>query len=70
VSNWQIIYKTNNPNDVEIVKAVLEDNGIHVVCVNKMDSVNLELANAAFIELHVKPDDLVKARHIITKHAL
>lgn len=70
MSNWQIIYKTNNPNDVEIVKAVLEDNGIHVVCVNKMDSVNLELANAAFIELHVKPDDLVKARHIITKHAL
>jgi predicted GTPase len=70
VSNWEIIYKTNNPNDSEIVKAVLEDHGINVVFVNKMDSVNLELSNSAFIELHVKPDDLVKARHLITKHSL
>ncbi len=68
--NWEIIYKTNNPNDSEIAKSVLEDNGISVVSVNKMDSVNIELANAAFIELHVRPDDLVKARYIITKYAL
>jgi predicted GTPase len=70
VSTWEIIYKTNNPNDSEIVKAVLEDNGIKVVSVNKIDSVHLELVNSSFIELHVKPDDLVKARHIITKHSL
>ena len=68
--NWEIIYKTNNPNDTVIVKAVLEDNGIDVVMVNKMDSVNLHLTNSAFIELHVKTDDLVKARHIISKNAL
>ena len=70
MSNWEIIYKTNNPNDSEIVKAVLEDNGIDVVIVNKMDSVNLHLTNSAFIELHIKPDDLVKSRHIISKNAL
>ena len=70
MSNWEIIYKTNNTNDSEIVKAVLEDNGIKVVSVNKIDSVHLELVNSSFIELHVKPDDLVKARHIITKHSL
>ncbi len=70
MSNWEIIYKTNNPNDSEIVKSVLEDNGIDVVFVNKMDSVNLHLTNSAFIELHVKPDDLVKARHLINKHSL
>lgn len=70
MSTWEIIYKTNNPNDSEIVKAVLEDNGIKVVSVNKIDSVHLELVNSSFIELHVKPDDLVKARHIITKHSL
>ena len=70
MSNWEIIYKTNNPNDSEIVKAVLEDNGINVVFVNKMDSVNIELINSAFIELHVKPDDLVQARHLITKLSL
>ena len=70
MSNWEIIYKTNNPNDSEIVKSVLEDNGIIVVCVDKMDSVNIELSNAAFIELHVKSDDLVKSRHLITTHSL
>jgi hypothetical protein len=70
VPNWEIIYKTNNPNDTDIVKAVLEDNGIDVVLVNKMDTVNLHLANSAFIELHVKSDDLVKARHIISKNDL
>jgi len=70
VSTWEIIYKTNNPNDSEIVKAVLEDNGIKVVSVNKIDSVHLELVNSSFIELHVKPGDLVKASHIITKHSL
>ena len=70
MSTWEIIYKTNNTNDSEIVKAVLEDNGIKVVSVNKIDSVHLELVNSSFIELHIKPDDLVKARHIITKHSL
>jgi predicted GTPase len=70
VSNWEIIYKTNRPNDAEIVKAVLADNEIEIVIVNKMDSVNLHLTNSAFIELHVKPDDLVKARHLISKNAL
>ncbi|MGB0887536.1 MAG: DUF2007 domain-containing protein [Vicingaceae bacterium] len=69
MSNWEIIYKTNNPNDSEIVKAVLEDNGIDVVIVDKMDSMHIHLTNAG-IELHVKPDDLVKARHIISKNAL
>ncbi len=70
MSNWEVIYKTNNPNDVEIVKSVLADSEIDVVFVNKIDSINPHLNNAGFIELHVKPDDLVKARHIISKNEL
>ena len=70
MSDWEIIYKTNSSNDSEIVQSVLNDYGINVVTVNKMDSVNIHLTNSAFIELHVKTDDLVKARHIISKNAL
>lgn len=69
MSNWVIVYKSNNPNLSEIVKSVLEDNKIDVVIMNKMDSMHKHLSNGD-IELHVKPDDVIRAKHIIEKNQL
>ncbi len=69
MSNWVIVYKTNNPNQSQIVKSVLEDNEIDVVLVDKMDSMHKHLMNAE-VELHVNPEDVIKAKYIISKNSL
>ncbi|MCO6499767.1 MAG: DUF2007 domain-containing protein [Vicingus serpentipes] len=57
---------------MEIVKAVLEDNQIDAVIVNKQDSMHLNLINGAteLISLHVNNKDAIKAKHLISKHQL
>ncbi|MDG1476061.1 MAG: DUF2007 domain-containing protein [Vicingaceae bacterium] len=69
MSNWVVVYKSNNTNNSHIVKSVLEDNGIDTVIVDKMDSMHTHLMNAE-IELHVSPENVVKAKHIISKNEL
>ena len=51
---------------VEIAQAVLADNGIDSVIVNKQDSSYV----FGDIELHVHPDDAVSAIQIIEKEML
>ncbi|MGB0881768.1 MAG: putative signal transducing protein [Vicingaceae bacterium] len=69
MSNWVVVYKSNNSNNAHIVKSVLEDNDIDVVLIDKMDSMHTHLMNAE-IELHVNPENAVKAKHIISKNEL
>ena len=69
MSNWVTIYNSTNPNQTQIVKSVLEDNNIDVVLVDKMDSMHVHLMNAG-VELHVSPENVVKAKHLISKHSL
>jgi len=69
VSDWVIVHKSNNPNQSQIVKSVLEDNGINVVLVDKMDSMHKHLMNAE-VELYIKPEDVIKAKYIISKNSL
>ena len=64
---WIIIYKCNNINTAEIIKSLLEDNDIPSIIVNKMDSMHLHLMNGD-IEVHVKENDAMNAKHIITKN--
>jgi len=66
---WVVVHKGNNPNLSEIIKSVLEDNDIDVVLVNKMDSMHKHLMNGE-IELHVNPENAVKAKYIIEKNKL
>ncbi len=66
---WVVVHKGNNPNLSEIIKSVLEDNDIKVVLVNKMDSMHKHLMNAD-IELHVNPEQAIKAKYIIEKNKL
>ena len=69
MSNLVIIYESNNPTQSQIVKSVLEDNDIEVVLVDKMDSMHKHLMNAS-IELHISPDNVIKAKYIISKNRL
>jgi len=69
VSNWVIIYKSNNPNEVQIIKSLLENNEIEVVLMNKMDSMHTHLMNAE-LELHIKPEDVINAKYILSKNKL
>tara|TARA_B110000881_G_C18169186_1_gene314512 strand:- start:82 stop:291 length:210 start_codon:yes stop_codon:yes gene_type:complete len=69
MSNWIVIYKSTNINNSNIVKSVLEDNAINVVIVDKMDSMHTHLMNAE-IQLHVSPENVIKAKHIISKNDL
>lgn len=69
MADWVVIYKSNNQNKAQIVKSVLEDNNIEVVLLNKMDSMHTHLINGA-VELHIKPKNVINAKHIISKNEL
>jgi Putative prokaryotic signal transducing protein len=68
-TNWVLICSSNNSNKIEIIRAVLNDNGIKAVIINKMDSMQKQLMNAE-IELLVSPDDVINAKFIISKNKL
>jgi hypothetical protein len=61
MSNWRRVYSTKQPYRAEIVKAVLEDKGMHPVLVNKKDS-NYHFG---FYEVYVAPDFVIPAIKII-----
>ncbi len=67
--NWVKVYSNTNPNLTQIIKSVLEDHDIEVVLINKMDSMHKHLLNGN-IELHVKQEDVINAKYIISKNNL
>ncbi len=64
--NWEKVYSSSFEHKVGIVKAVLKDNDIEAVVLNKKDSFYL----IGEIELHVKAEDVIKALSIIDKEEL
>jgi hypothetical protein len=64
--NWISIYNSKFIYKVEIVKAVLTDNSINSVIVNKQDSSYF----FGDVELHVHPDDAIRAIQIIESEQL
>jgi hypothetical protein len=61
--NWVSIYSSKYIHKVEIAKAVLLDNNIDSIVVNKQDSAFL----FGEIELHVHPNDQLEAKQILNK---
>lgn len=68
-NDWVLIYTNTTINAIQITKAVLENEGINVVAVNKKDSMHIHLNNAS-IELYVHPNDVITAKHLINKFNL
>jgi Putative prokaryotic signal transducing protein len=61
--HWELIYQCSAAYKAEILKAVLEENEIPCVVVNKKDSSYL----FGEIELYVKQDDVLNAKQIINR---
>jgi len=64
---WERIYTSDKMHLVEIVKAVLSENGIVSFEVNKKDSTYITIGD---IELYVKNKDVVLSKFLIEKNNL
>jgi hypothetical protein len=60
-NKWQKVYTTNMKYRAEIVKAVLEDNQLSPVLIDKQDTSY----HFGPIELYVAPDEVINALKII-----
>jgi len=67
-SNWARVYTTQAPYKAEITKDVLEDEGIQSVVVDKQDTAYGGVFGE--VELYVRREDVIKAKHIIDKKEL
>ncbi len=59
--DWQAIYSSDKPHTIELIKALLSDNRIKSVEINKKDSSYL----FGEIDLYVKSEHVIKAKHLI-----
>ncbi|WP_291784297.1 DUF2007 domain-containing protein [Cecembia sp.] len=62
MKNWKKVYENSSPVRAEIVKGVLEDNGIQAVILNKKESVYQIFGNH---EVMVPVNDALRAVNIV-----
>lgn len=61
---WEMIFSSSKHYQVEIMKALLQDENIPCVIMNKQDSAYIVIGE---IELYVKRKDVLKAKQIINQ---
>jgi len=59
--NWVKIYSTTVTYRAELLKGMLQENGIEAVLINKKDSAYL----FGEVDLYVQGDQVIKAQHLI-----
>jgi methyltransferase-like protein len=64
---WVKIFGAAQTFIIEMLKGMLEENGIKSVMVNKTDSMHLHLSNAD-VELYVQKEDVIRAKRLIEKN--
>lgn len=62
--DWTLVFSTGNLQIAELMKAMLEGNGVKAVVLNKQDSAY----TFGDIEVYVKQQDQLKANHLIKSH--
>ena len=62
--HWEVVYSSPKLYQAEIMKAVLEEENIPCVIVNKQDSSYIVIGE---IELYVQSEDILKAKQIINR---
>lgn len=62
--HWEMIFSSSKRYQVEIMKAILQDENIPAVIVNKQDSAYIVIGE---IELYVRSEDILKAKQIINR---
>lgn len=60
----KLIFRTTELHMASIIRFKLEEEGIHVFLINKMDSSYL---NFGAIELYVNQNDVIRAKYVIDK---
>jgi len=65
--DWKMIYSSTLPHKINIVKAVLEDNQINSVELNRKDSSYIFIGD---IDLYVHKNDAVLAEFLIKSNDL
>lgn len=61
MDDWTMIYSTNQPYEIEMVKGILADNEIECISMNKQDSAYL----IGEIEIYVSIADAFNAQQLI-----
>lgn len=62
--DWILIFTTNNLQEAEMIKGLLNENEITAVNLNKQSSIHL----IGEIEIYVKNTNVIKAKQLISKH--
>ena len=62
MGKWQKVFSAPEAYKAEIVKDILESNGLNPVIVNKKDSAYTNLGQ---FEVHVAADEVIKSLNII-----
>jgi hypothetical protein len=65
MENWEKVFNTKLSHQAEIVKAILLDQEIHAVILNKRDSAYADSILNGNFEIYVHPDVASSARNII-----
>ena len=63
MKDWQVVYKSENTHRAEIVRAILDEEEMNPVLINKKDS-NYHFG---LFEVYVSPDNVIRALKIIDK---
>ena len=58
---WKTVYKSENPQRAEIVKAILEEKGFTPIIINKKDSAYL----FGLMEIQVNVEEVLRAIRVI-----
>lgn len=61
---WVVIFTTNSIQEAELIKALLAENDIPAVGINKQSSAHL----IGEVEVYVPNTDVMVAKQIISKH--
>lgn len=63
MDNWEVIYTTNQVYEADMVRNIMEDNGIECVIMNKQDSTY----RFGEIEVLVPNENVLTAKQLILK---
>lgn len=63
---WVKVFSTQIGHISEIVKGIIEEENIKAFVINKRDSLHIHLA-VGDIEIYVQSQDVIRAKHLISK---
>ena len=64
--SWTAVFTSLQPHEIEIVKNILDDNGIKYVVIDKRDSMYGSVVSPG-IEVHIQNDDFIKGKKLISE---